>query len=100
MNLLEFEHQFNASEPDWGNKNFIALSELHDSSSGFIMNDTCIVEAMIAVEKSEHVNHVDFKSFGKVEEDFVPLLEEVCSLHPSLIDCQEKRSRKFREWAF
>ncbi|GAU17567.1 hypothetical protein TSUD_341110 [Trifolium subterraneum] len=43
---------------------------------------------------------MDFKGLGQIEKDLVPLLEEVCSHHPSLIECQQKRSRKFKEWAF
>jgi hypothetical protein len=43
---------------------------------------------------------MDFKGLGQIEKAFIPLLEEVCSMHPSLIDCQKKRSCKFREWAF
>ncbi|KAJ1423323.1 TRAF-like [Sesbania bispinosa] len=45
---------------------------------------------------------VDFRGLGKIEKGFVPLLEEVCSWHPSLVECQRKRSRTHRltEWAF
>ncbi|XP_021824029.1 MATH domain and coiled-coil domain-containing protein At3g58270-like [Prunus avium] len=43
---------------------------------------------------------VDFRGLGKIEKVFVPLLEEVCSWHPSLVECQKKRSRTFIEWAF
>jgi hypothetical protein len=43
---------------------------------------------------------MDFKGLGQIEKTFAPLLDEACSLHPSLIECQQKRSRKFREWAF
>ncbi|KAL2326872.1 hypothetical protein Fmac_020299 [Flemingia macrophylla] len=43
---------------------------------------------------------VDFKGLGKIEQDFIPLLEEVCSQHPSLINSQKKRTRRFIEWAF
>ncbi|KAF7842920.1 MATH domain and coiled-coil domain-containing protein [Senna tora] len=43
---------------------------------------------------------IDFKGVGKIEKVFVPLLEEVCSKHPSLLECQQKRSRRFSEWAF
>ena len=42
---------------------------------------------------------VDFRGLGKIEKAFVPLLE-VCSQHPSLIECQQKRSVRFTEWAF
>ncbi|KAK2418608.1 MATH domain and coiled-coil domain-containing protein [Trifolium repens] len=43
---------------------------------------------------------MDFKGLGQIEKALVPLLEEVCSQHPSLVECQQKRSCKFREWAF
>ncbi|CAN6562063.1 unnamed protein product [Malus baccata var. baccata] len=43
---------------------------------------------------------IDFKGLGWIEKAFVPLLEEVCSGHPSLIECQQKRSLKFIECAF
>ncbi|XP_027367336.1 MATH domain and coiled-coil domain-containing protein At3g58270-like [Abrus precatorius] len=121
----ECEHEFNARESDWGFTTFIPLDEFEDSSNGFIVNDTCIIEAEICIKKSEDenqvddavptqvcaepINHsdnttsfgelVDFRGLGKIEKAFVPLLEEVCSLHPSLIDSQQKRSRRFAEWA-
>ncbi|XLS83172.1 hypothetical protein HN51_049003 [Arachis hypogaea] len=44
--------------------------------------------------------HVDFSGLGKIEKAFVPLLDEVCAKHPSVIGCQKKRSRRFSEWAF
>ncbi|XP_068331193.1 uncharacterized protein [Pyrus communis] len=43
---------------------------------------------------------MDFRGLGKINKDYVPFLEEVCLLHPSLIECQRKRSRVFTEWAF
>ncbi|XP_028960614.2 uncharacterized protein [Malus domestica] len=43
---------------------------------------------------------MDFRGLGKIDKDYVPFLEEVCLLHPSLIECQRKRSRVFTEWAF
>lgn len=43
---------------------------------------------------------VDFRGLGQIEKAYIPLLEEVCSQHPSLIECQQKRSRRFIEWAF
>ncbi|KAJ1432889.1 TRAF-like [Sesbania bispinosa] len=131
----ETDHEFNAREPDWGYKEFIPLDELR--GFGFIVNDTCIIEAEICVIKSEpEVDQavskalvsaaavssepieltdnplskeisppsigelVDFKGLGKIEKAFVPLLEEVFSWHPSLIDCQIKRTHRFKEWAF
>lgn len=54
---------------------------------------------------SEHLTLrelMDFESLGpeELEANFVPLLEEVCMWHPSLIQCQRKRTRWFRQWAF
>ena len=43
---------------------------------------------------------MDFRGLGKIDKAFVPFLEEVCLLHPSLIKCQRKRSPMFTEWAF
>uniref|UniRef100_K7LAC2 MATH domain-containing protein n=3 Tax=Glycine subgen. Soja TaxID=1462606 RepID=K7LAC2_SOYBN len=135
--IKETTKQFNATEIAWGFPKFIHLDELNDSSSGFMVNDTCIIEVQILVSKSEQENQVDqqvnkiddnhdidkpikhtdiflpketfptsfgelvdFQGLGKIEQAFVPLLEEVFSRHPSLIDCQQKRSGRFVEWAF
>ncbi|XP_050133796.1 MATH domain and coiled-coil domain-containing protein At3g58270-like [Malus sylvestris] len=190
----ETEHEFNASESDWGFTSFMPLNEFVDGKK-FVRNDKCIIEARVAVRKvdiknfedqgtgssapkepskqearvpkplsldSVQVPHssvpvttptseqvqanvkleqvlsfqdaprtgevctkptdipvdpsivkgleevlsttdgklMDFRGLGKIERAFVPLLEEVCSLHPSLIECQKKRSRTYIEWAF
>ncbi|KAM5585432.1 hypothetical protein ABKV19_004697 [Rosa sericea] len=42
----------------------------------------------------------DFRGFGKVDKAFVPLLEEVCSLQPSLVECQQNKGEQFTQWAF
>lgn len=116
MNLPEFSHMFNASKIELGFSRFIPLDELCDSSRGFIVNDTCIIQVEILVGNSEHLNQpvikidydkpiehtadplpkkmfttshdelVDFRGLGKIEKAFVPLIEEVCSQHSSLID--------------
>ncbi|XP_028790185.1 MATH domain and coiled-coil domain-containing protein At3g58270-like [Neltuma alba] len=145
---------------DWGFTTFMTLSELHDPNKGYIVGDTCIINAGISNPQSEKENQVDqafgptsaesrdkaghmevkeqegksshtfctvssvhaqhtgnpslpagltsnpmdelsdFRGLGKIESIFVPLLEEICSKHPSLIECQQKRSRQFVEWAF
>ncbi|XP_061351806.1 MATH domain and coiled-coil domain-containing protein At3g58270-like isoform X2 [Gastrolobium bilobum] len=141
INQVNGKMTITKEEIDWGFKTFIPLVELYDSSCGFIVNDTCIIEAEVFVAKSEHENQVDqavnkndvsaestqvcvetiehtgnplgkemcsasfgelmdFRGLGKIEKAFVPLLDEVCSRHPSLIECQQKRSRRFTEWAF
>ncbi|KAI4300630.1 hypothetical protein L6164_033984 [Bauhinia variegata] len=43
---------------------------------------------------------IDLSAFGPEEAAFVPLLEEVCSRDPSLIESQRKRSPQFILWAF
>ncbi|MED6205901.1 hypothetical protein PIB30_022032 [Stylosanthes scabra] len=45
----EASHQFNARESDWGFTNFMPLSEMLDPSRGYVVNDTCVVEADVSV---------------------------------------------------
>ncbi|CAN6567015.1 unnamed protein product [Malus baccata var. baccata] len=211
---VETKHVFCASKRDWGFTSFMPLSELCDVAQGFIVNDTCVVEAEVAVSQVDYMAEVqetwfcppiqpshhederqgysdveavqltapiseqvlafqdapsfkqkqtnadfdqvlissvavttpssaqvlalwdgpsdgqvwtggddspvgspigkeheqktsapvgelmDFRGLGKIDKAFVPFLEEVCLLHPSLIECQRKRSPMFTEWAF
>ncbi|MED6127843.1 hypothetical protein PIB30_092027 [Stylosanthes scabra] len=125
-NPKQSENTFDAKARSWGWASFIPLADLYDHSKGFIVNDTCIIEAKIVDEAAppvseevpakpiEHADDplsmdmyedaidelVDFKGLGKIEKAFVSLLEEVSEKHPSVIECQKKRSRRFREWAF
>ncbi|CAJ1963884.1 unnamed protein product [Sphenostylis stenocarpa] len=124
--IRETTKQFNAKETAWGFPKFISLDELCDSRSGFIVNDNCIVEVEILVSKSKQDNQTyqpvskiddthdqpnkhketfttslsELVDLGKIEQTFLPLLEEVCSRHPLLINSQQKRSSRFVEWAF
>ncbi|CAN6567014.1 unnamed protein product [Malus baccata var. baccata] len=211
---VQTKHVFCASKRDWGFTSFMPLSELCDVAQGFIVNDTCVLEAEVAVSQVDHMAEVqetwfcppikplhhederqgysdveavqltapiseqvlafqdapsseqkqtnaafeqvlissvavttpssaqvlalwdgpsdgqvwtggddslvgspigkehgqktsapvgeliDFRGLGKIDKAFVPFLEEVCLLHPSLIECQRKRSPMFTEWAF
>ncbi|CAA3015815.1 ubiquitin carboxyl-terminal hydrolase 12-like isoform X2 [Olea europaea subsp. europaea] len=45
------QHQFNQRESDWGFTSFMPLSELYDPSKGYLVNDTCVIEADVAVRK-------------------------------------------------
>ncbi|XP_024017457.1 uncharacterized protein LOC112090423 isoform X2 [Morus notabilis] len=47
----ETQHQFNARESDWGFTSFMPLGELYDPGRGYLVNDTCIVEADVAVRR-------------------------------------------------
>uniref|UniRef100_A0A6V7QYI6 ubiquitinyl hydrolase 1 n=1 Tax=Ananas comosus var. bracteatus TaxID=296719 RepID=A0A6V7QYI6_ANACO len=45
------QHQFNARESDWGFTSFMPLSDLYDPSRGYLLNDTLVVEAEVAVRR-------------------------------------------------
>ncbi|XP_022872252.1 MATH domain and coiled-coil domain-containing protein At3g58360-like isoform X2 [Olea europaea var. sylvestris] len=45
----ETEHEFHAKESDWGFTSFFPLSELHDENGGYLVNDTCLIEAEVSV---------------------------------------------------
>ncbi|KAK7391559.1 hypothetical protein VNO78_19975 [Psophocarpus tetragonolobus] len=63
----ESQHHFNARESDWGFTNFMPLAELNDSARGYVVNDTCIVEADVAVRKVvDYWSHDSKKETGHV----------------------------------
>ncbi|CAN4120118.1 unnamed protein product [Withania somnifera] len=65
----ETQHQFNARESDWGFTSFMPLGELYDPNRGYIVDDTCVIEAEVAVRKI-----VDYWSYdSKKETGFVGL---------------------------
>jgi len=118
-----FEFEFSERFVYCGFGEFLCLYDLRKSDNGFIVNDTCIIEVGIFVtkcvdenkdyqyvckidenlmkEKDSPLFHLMLRSsFENIEKNFVPLLEEVCLEHPSLVVSLEKRSCKFSEWAF
>ncbi|KAJ9545953.1 hypothetical protein OSB04_025660 [Centaurea solstitialis] len=61
------QHQFNARESDWGFTSFMPLSELYDPSRGYLLNDTCIIEADVAVRRVvDYWSHDSKKETGYV----------------------------------
>ncbi|KAI9082137.1 hypothetical protein K1719_035877 [Acacia pycnantha] len=115
--------KFHANCRSRGYTKFMPLSELEDAYSGYVLNDKCIVEVELfsitfeGIEPTSRPTYptlskqprdvhskdddvVDFKDMGKIEKALVPMLEDVCSRHPSLMDSNKKRSRRFTEWAF
>ncbi|XP_008231850.1 PREDICTED: ubiquitin carboxyl-terminal hydrolase 13-like isoform X1 [Prunus mume] len=63
----ETQHQFNARESDWGFTSFMPLGELYDPGRGYIVNDTCIVEADVAVRRViDYWSHDSKKETGYV----------------------------------
>ncbi|XP_077226132.1 ubiquitin C-terminal hydrolase 12-like isoform X3 [Tasmannia lanceolata] len=45
------QHQFNARESDWGFTSFMPLSELYDPTRGYLVNDSCVIDAEVAVRR-------------------------------------------------
>ncbi|XP_057507402.1 ubiquitin C-terminal hydrolase 13-like isoform X2 [Actinidia eriantha] len=63
------QHQFTAGESDWGFTSFMPLGELYDPGRGYLLNDTCIIEAEVAVRRV-----VDYWTYdSKKETGFVGL---------------------------
>ncbi|XP_073269254.1 ubiquitin C-terminal hydrolase 12-like isoform X1 [Primulina huaijiensis] len=57
------QHQFNQRESDWGFTSFMPLSELYDPNKGYLVNDTCVIEADVAVRKV-----IDYWSYDSKKE--------------------------------
>ncbi|CAA0818763.1 Ubiquitin carboxyl-terminal hydrolase 12 [Striga hermonthica] len=63
------QHQFSQRESDWGFTSFMPLSELYDPSRGYLVNDTCVIQADVAVRKV-----IDYWTYdSKKETGFVGL---------------------------
>ncbi|PHT83173.1 hypothetical protein T459_11616 [Capsicum annuum] len=45
------QHQFNARESDWAFTLFVPLSKLYDPGRGYLMDDTVIIKADVAIRK-------------------------------------------------
>ncbi|KAF9676494.1 hypothetical protein SADUNF_Sadunf08G0007800 [Salix dunnii] len=61
------KHQFYARESDWGFTSFMPLGELYDPGRGYLVNDTCVVEADVAVHKViDYWSHDSKKETGYV----------------------------------
>ncbi|XP_038690436.1 ubiquitin carboxyl-terminal hydrolase 12-like isoform X4 [Tripterygium wilfordii] len=61
------QHQFNVRESDWGFTSFMLLGELYDPARGYLVNDTCVVEADVAVRRVvDYWSHDSKKETGYV----------------------------------
>ena len=49
--FADTQHQFNARESDWGFTSFMPLCDLYDPTRGYLVNDTCVVEAEVTVRR-------------------------------------------------
>ncbi|XP_061995504.1 uncharacterized protein LOC133713480 isoform X2 [Rosa rugosa] len=65
-----------------------------------ILSKTEVRKGDIKILDNETGELMDFKDLVRIELAFHPLLEEVCLSQPSLIECQQRRSRTFFECAF
>ncbi|KAJ6720064.1 UBIQUITIN CARBOXYL-TERMINAL HYDROLASE [Salix viminalis] len=67
MNKGDTQHQFNSRESDWGFTSFMPLGELYDPGRGYLVNDSCIVEADVAVRRViDYWSHDSKKETGYV----------------------------------
>ncbi|KAI4382643.1 hypothetical protein MLD38_008581 [Melastoma candidum] len=63
----ETQHQFNVRESDWGFTSFMPLSELYNPTRGYVVNDTCVIEADVAVRRVvDYWSHDSKKETGYV----------------------------------
>ncbi|XVE52392.1 hypothetical protein DITRI_Ditri02bG0118600 [Diplodiscus trichospermus] len=62
------QHEFNAGASRWGFTSFMSFGQLYDPNGGFIVNDTCIIEADVAVPKisdsKKETGYVGLKNQG------------------------------------
>jgi ubiquitin carboxyl-terminal hydrolase 7 len=52
LHYVETQHQFNARESDWGFVKFMPLCDLFDPASGYLVNDTLIVQVDVKVTRN------------------------------------------------
>ncbi|KAL3715909.1 hypothetical protein ACJRO7_007637 [Eucalyptus globulus] len=60
------QHDYHARESDWGFTSFIPLTELHDRTGGYLVNDTLVIKAevcLLAVTPIKPVRPADFDSY-------------------------------------
>ncbi|KAK2418614.1 MATH domain and coiled-coil domain-containing protein [Trifolium repens] len=82
-------------------KNEKQVNEASSLTTSLIQMEAEVLKPKLEESHGQNLGELmDFKGLGQIEKALVPLLEEVCSQHPSLIECQQNRSRKFKEWAF
>ncbi|XP_062091688.1 MATH domain and coiled-coil domain-containing protein At3g58270-like isoform X3 [Humulus lupulus] len=79
-----FEHEFKAGERSWGCPSFVALGELHDSTKGFLVNDTCIVKAEVTLKKEQDEKELKIEE----KEDLVESQQE-----PTNVDMQSAEAQ-------
>ncbi|CAL9119400.1 unnamed protein product [Musa textilis] len=61
---FDSQNIFCAPRSDWGFPHFMPLSEVHNSSKGFLVNDTLIIEADVTVLRFSDWSYEDRKETG------------------------------------
>ena len=59
----------NAKQPAWGIAKFLPVSELHDPSKGYLVNDTCLVEVDVSTDKTVDLLSDEFEPEEFTEEE-------------------------------
>ncbi|KAL5067499.1 hypothetical protein RYX36_018386 [Vicia faba] len=138
--VKETQQKFNGGHRCWGSF-FLNLKDFNDHKQGYLVRDTCIIEAHICVsnftpkihdinslnpnstDQSSHAREtvcprtsastssprtsssdlslrelLDLENLKPEEKCFVPLLDEICTWRPSLIESLMKKSPLFRQW--
>ncbi|XP_039158756.1 MATH domain and coiled-coil domain-containing protein At2g01790 [Eucalyptus grandis] len=74
----ETQHDFNASDSDWGYTSFIPLTELHDRTGGYLANDTLLIKAEVYIlTVTPPVNIQPARTTDKFDSYFIGLEELV-----------------------
>ncbi|KAF8006900.1 hypothetical protein BT93_K1022 [Corymbia citriodora subsp. variegata] len=78
-------HNFTARDFDWGFKNFIPLTELHDRIGGYLLNDTLVIKAQVCVLTVTPVNIQPARQTDKFDSYFAGLEEFVNAAETNVV---------------
>ncbi|PON54714.1 E3 ubiquitin-protein ligase SIN-like [Parasponia andersonii] len=82
--IKELEHEFTARERGWGLASLIPLRELNDPARGFIVKDTCTLEAEVRLKKEQDEDELTRKE----ERDSVESQQEPRSVDLQPVEAQ------------
>lgn len=67
---IDTQHEFSPRQSSWGVASLIPLSELNDPGKGYIINDTCIIEANVSVVRPIKKQKLWGPFYGEVQWQF------------------------------
>ncbi|XP_077214663.1 MATH domain and coiled-coil domain-containing protein At3g58370-like [Tasmannia lanceolata] len=86
------DHKFTAKESGWGYHSFLPLTEFYDPARGYVVNDSCIVEAEFtvpaAVTKNQVASLMSIRTDVKEYPNSYALLVEMPGLNSTDINIQ------------